>query len=234
MKRSKLLLLSIALLTTNISLLAQNDSVSYKSQLQFNLINGYSLSYLNLFCPSSGIRFKIDLGAHGSFQNLDRSQSSSDNSLNNPFNQQQKFNEEQENVTQNFNIVVNYLWISNITKEVNLYLGIGPLISYYRNHSENNSKDVPTTQSDYNKSFYEITSSSFGLGLQGVIGVECNLTEKISLLGEFNLNGSYSWDHWKFSDENETTSLSRAENTEDGHSWNYELNNIKIGIAYRF
>ncbi|NJD22350.1 MAG: hypothetical protein FIA82_06720 [Melioribacter sp.] len=234
MKRSKLLLLLIAVLTTNISLLAQNDSVSYKSQLQFNLINGYSLSYLNLFCTSSGIRFKIDLGAHGSFQNLDRSQSSSDNSLNNPFSQQQKFNEEQENVTQNFNIVVNYLWISNIAKEVNLYLGIGPLISYYRTHSENNSKDVPTTQNNYNKSFYEITSSSFGLGLQGVVGVECNLTEKISLLAEFNLNGSYSWDHWKFSDENETTSLSRAENTEDGHSWNYELNNIKIGIAYRF
>ncbi len=234
MKRSRLLLLLTAILTTNISLLAQNDSVSYKNQLQFNLINGYSLSYVNLFCSSSGIRYKIDFGMHGSFQNWDHNQSSSINDLNTPTNQQQTFKENQENVTQNFNVSVNYLWISNIAKEVNLYLGGGPLITFYRNHTENNSEEVPSTQNSYNKSFYETTSSSFGLGIQGVIGVECNLTEKISLLAEFNLNGTYSWDHWKFEDESETTNLSRVENSEDGHSWNYELNNIKVGIAYRF
>ena len=234
MKRSKLLLLLITIFTTNISLLAQNDSVSYKNQLQFNLINGYSLSYLNLFCPSTGLRYKIDFDMHGSFQNWDHSQSSSTNNLNNPVNQQQTFKEDQENVTQNFNLAVNYVWISNIAREVNLYLGVGPLITFYRNHNESNSEEIPSAQNNYNKSFYETTSTSFGLGLQGVIGVECNLTEKISLLAEFNLNGTYSWDHWKFEDESETTSLSRAENTEDGHSWNYELNNIRIGVAYRF
>lgn len=234
MKRSKLLLLSIALLTTNISLFAQNDSVSYKNQLQFNLINGYSLSYVNLFCPSSGLRFKVDLGFNGSSEKSDNIQNYFNSNPNNQSNDQQKFNEDHTNSSQYFNLVVNYIWISNITKEINLYMGIGPLISYSRNHSEDNDDAIFSIQNNNSKSIFESTSSFFGLGLQGVVGVECNMTEKISLFAEFNLDGTYSWEYWKYSSENQTTSLSRTENTEDGNSWNYELNNIKIGIAYRF
>ncbi|MCX6175209.1 MAG: outer membrane beta-barrel protein [Ignavibacteriales bacterium] len=234
MKPSKLLLLLLAILTTNFSLFAQNDSVSYKSQLQFHLINGYSLSYLNLFCPSSGIRFKIDLRFNGTSEDRDNIQNSFDNNPNNPISEEQKFKDNQANSSQNYNLAVNYMWISNIAKEINLYLGIGPLISYSRNHAVDNDETIPSTQNSYVKSFYEATSSSFGLGIQGVIGVECNITEKISMLAEFNLNGTYSWDYWKYNSENQSTSLSRTENTEDGSSWNYGLDNIKIGIAYRF
>jgi len=230
MKPSKLLLLLVAILIPNFSHFAQNDSLNYKRQLQFHLINGYSLSYLNLFCPSSGLRFKVDLGFNGSSENSDHIQDYSANQTDT----QQKFNQNQSNNSQNLNLTVNYLWISNLAKEINFYLGIGPLISYSRRHNENNSETTPSSGYTYSKSINETTSSFFGLGIQGVVGIECNLTEKISLLAEFNLDGTYSWDHWQTDYEDQTTSLNKSGNSEDGNSWNYGLNNLKIGIAYRF
>jgi hypothetical protein len=229
MIRSKSKLVIIAILFSSISLFAQTDSVKCNSQIQFHLINGYSLSYLNLFNSTTGIRFKVDLGLNGSSGNKDRSQN-----YYSTLNKSQKFKEDQANSTQYFNTAVNYMWRSNIAKEINIYFGIGPLISYSRNHTENNSETMPSTENSYSKSFYETTSSSFGLGIQGVIGVECNIAEKISLLAEFNLNGTYSWEHWKYIYETQYINLNRTENTEDGNSWNYGLNNLKIGIAYRF
>lgn len=229
MKHSQLSLIVLTVLFSSISLFAQTDSVSYKSQLQFHLINGYSLSYLNLFCPSSGIRFKVDIGLNGSSGNKDRSQN-----YYSIINKSQKFKDDMANSAQYFNLSVSYMWRSNIAKGINLYLGIGPLISYSRNHTENNSETMPSTENSYSKSFYETTSSTFGFGIQGVLGVECNITEKISLLAEFNLNGTYSWDHWKYIYETQYVNLNRTENTEDGNTWNYGLNNLKIGIAYRF
>ena len=234
MKRSKLLLLLVAILISNFSLFAQNDSLSYKNQLQFHLIDGYSLSYLNLFSPSSGIRFKIDLNFRGSSGSSDVTQNYFYNNSNNQSKDQQKIKENWSSSSQYFNLAVNYIWISNISKEINLYLGIGPLISYSRNYSNDDDKTTLTTPNSNSESIYESTSSSFGLGVQGVIGVECNITEKISLLAEFNLNGTYSWNHWLYDYENQSTGSNRTENTEDGSSWNYELNNLKVGIAYRF
>lgn len=229
MQRSKSSLIILTILFSACSLFAQTDSVSYKDQLQFHLINGYSLSYLNLFCPSSGLRFKIDLGLSGSSGKKDRSQNRY-----NIINESQKFKEDQANNAQYFNLAANYMWRFNIVREINLYLGIGPLIGYSRNHTENNSETMPSAQNSYSKSFYETTSSSFSLGIQGVLGVECNITEKISLLAEFNLNGTYSWDHSKYIYETQYTNLNRTENIEDGNSWNYGLNNLKVGIAYHF
>jgi hypothetical protein len=236
MQHSKSSLIVLAILFSAVSLLAQTDSVSYKKQLQFHLINGYSLSYLNLFCPSSGLRFKIDLGLDGSSGNSDREQNYYNDGSNNSASEVQKYNEERSSSSQNLNLIVNYLWLSNITKEVRLYLGLGPMISLSRYNSESDQDRSATLYYSASKSNSKTISSSFGLGIQGVIGLECVIAEKFLLLAEFNLNGTYTWDHWKNTSEDRSPSISlnRTENIEDGNSWNYGLNNLKIGIAYRF
>jgi hypothetical protein len=234
MRLSKLSLVVLSVLFSSISLYAQTDSVKCNSQIQFHLVNGYSLSCLNLLSSSSGIRFKVDLGLNGSSGNSEHIQSYYNNGSNNSASEVQKFMEDRASSSQNLNLVVNYIWLSNITKEIRLYFGIGPLISFYRYNSENNQERNATSYYPASKSIYETTSSSLGLGIQGMIGIECTVTERISLLAEFNLNGTYSWDHWKNSSESQPVVLSRTESTNDGNSWNYGLNNLKIGIAYNF
>lgn len=234
MSRSKSVFIVITILFSSISLFSQTDSVKCNSQIQFHLINGYSLSYINLLSSSTGIRFKADLGLNGFSGNIERSQIYYNNGANNSTDDVQKFKEDRSSSSQYLNLAVNYFWLSSITKEIRLYLGVGPLISFSRYNSKNDQERNATLYYPASKSIYETTSSSLGLGIQGVIGIECTVTEKISLLAEFNLNGTYSWDHWKNKSESQPVGLNRTESTNDGNSWNYGLNNLKIGIAYNF
>lgn len=230
MKHLKLSLIVLAILFSSISLFAQTDSVKCNSQIQFHLINGYSLSYLNMLSPSTGLRFKADLGLSGSFEDSENNESYYGNSLNTVH----KYKLDNNSNSQYLNLVVNYCWLSNITKEVRLYLGIGPLISFSRESNERNSETITTSPNGASKSMNESTKSFIGLGIQGVLGIECAVTEKISLLAEFNLNGTYSWNHWNNKGEYQSEELTGIESTSDSNSWNYGLNNLKIGIAYNF
>ncbi len=231
MKSSKSALVILTILFSSGLLFAQTDSVKCNSQIQFHLINGYSLSYLNLFNSTTGIRFKVDLGLNGASTNSERNQSNYNNGSTSDV---QKNNEDGSSSSQSFNLVANYMWRSSITKDVHLYLGVGPLVSFNRYNYERNQHSIATAYYPASSSNYKNISTTLGLGIQGVIGFECVITEKISLLAEFNLNGTYSWDHWKNTSENQPTGISRTESTSDGNSWNYGLNNLKIGISYNF
>ncbi len=234
MKRTKSSLIALTIFFSSISLFAQTDSVKCNSQIQFHLVNGYSLSYLNMLSSSTGMRFKVDLALNGSSSNSDQVQNYFSSGSNNPPSDIQKFNNDRSSDSQIINLIANYLWISNIVKEIRLYVGIGPMVSFSRYSNENTQDRSAASYYSASNSFNEQTSSSFGLGLQGTIGLECLVTEKISLLAEFNLDGTYSWVHWKDRNGNQQETLSRTETTEDGNSWGYGLNNLKIGISYNF
>ena len=233
MRQSKLSLIVLTILFSSISLFAQTDSVKCNSQIQFHLINGYSLSYLSMLSPTTGLRFKVDLGLNGSSSNLD----SEENHFNSGTGNNsivQKVNNDGSNSSQYVNLTANYFWLSNITKDIRLYLGMGPLLNFSRSGYKNNYDTAATSYYPASKSSQETTSYSFGLGFQGAIGLECRVTDKISLLAELNLNGTYSWSHSKDISEDHNSGWNRTERTSDGNSWSYGLNNIKIGIAYNF
>lgn len=234
MQHSKSSLIVLAVFFSSISLFAQTDSLKCNSQIQFHLINGYSLSYLNLLSSSTGLRFKADLGFGGSTSNLENVQNNYSSGSSNSGFDIQKSNEERSSSTQSLNFSLNYFWFANIIKEIKLYVGIGPMIGFSRYSNEYNQGRIATSYYNESKYFNEATFSSIGIGFQGVIGIECPVTEKISLLAEFNLSGTYSWDYWKNKSENQGTLSGRTESTINGNSWNYGLNNLKIGIAYNF
>lgn len=234
MRHSRLSLIVLAIIISAISLFAQTDSVKCNSQIQFHLINGYSLSYLSMLSPATGVRFKADLGLNGSSSNSDHLQNYFNSGSNSSASDEQRYTEDGSSSSQSLNLVVNYLWFSNITKEMRLYLGVGPMISFSRYDNEHNQNRSASSFYEADKSYYETTSSSFGLGFQAILGIECFITEKISLNAEFNLNGTYNWNHSMNKSGSQQTGWSKAETTVDGNSWNYGLNNLKIGVSFNF
>jgi hypothetical protein len=113
-------------------------------------------------------------------------------------------------------------------------MGGGPMLSFGRSSSEEHSDRGATSYYPASKSFNEYSSKSFGVGFKGSVGIECGITKRLSLLTEFNLEGTYNWDNWKSRNESLEPGSSATETTDDGHSWNYALSNLRIGIAYNF
>jgi hypothetical protein len=189
-----------------------------------------------MLSPASGLRFKIDLGLSGSSGDEDVENKNFYFSNQQPQSNIQNRTEESSSNYQYVNFVANYMMQTKFAEEVNCYMGIGPLLSFSRSSSESNTTyaSVNQNQSSFYVSKSEYLNRTFGLGLQAVFGVEVMFTQKLSLLAEFNLNGTYSWNKYTSTYQYENSASHNEENTTDGNSWNYGLNRLKIGIAYRF
>ncbi|KAF0149724.1 MAG: hypothetical protein FD143_2705 [Ignavibacteria bacterium] len=204
-----------------------------KDQIQIHLVNDYSLSYLKMLSPSSGLRFKIDLGLSGSREDKDvRSRQSMATNLN-VWEPTRTAKVDDAYNSQYVNLVVNYLKAFKVEKELIVFGGIGPLISFSRNSYESISESQQPPASEVQKVKHKNNNKWFGVGLQLAVGVNVSITEKLSLLAEFNLNGTYGWETISSSNEYQS-SFSSSEQTSDGTSWNYGLNQLKLGIAYSF
>ncbi|MDP2038860.1 MAG: hypothetical protein Q8L04_15875 [Ignavibacteria bacterium] len=233
-------LLLTTILLTNFSFAQTCDSTCCEqpqNQIQFHLVNDYSVSYLKMLSPSSGLRYKIDLGLNGTTGDEDvtirhlysTSQASSEDRT-----------EDNNGSSQYVNLVLNYMMFHRLADEVSCYWGAGPLLSYSRFSTETNSDwhYVNQNQNDVHKGKSEYSNSMLGIGLQLSLGLEVLLTQKLSFLAEFNLNGTYSWNKNSSFSKDETKSPnqynSESKYESDGASWNYGLNRLKLGIAYRF
>lgn len=228
-------LLLTTILLTNFSF-AQTDSVCTKDQIQFHLVNDYSVSYLKMLTPTSGLRFKIDLGLSGNGGDKDITDKHFFTSSQPEQIFTQNRAEEASSNYQYINLVMNYIMVNKLAKEVAFYFGAGPLVSFSRTSSESNSN---TTNVNQNMTTFYISKSeyldrSFGLGVQVGLGIEVMFTQKFSFLAEFNLNGTYSWNKYWNHYEYQSSTVNKEESTSDGTSWNYGLNQLKLGIAYRF
>ncbi len=231
-------LLLTTILLTNFSFAQTSDSTcceQSKNQIQFHLVNDYSVSYLKMLTPASGLRFKIDLGLRGS--SGDRDVHNENHYLNNQTKQVSTHDgaEENNSSSQYVNLVLNYATYYQLNDELNLFFGAGPLISYSRYNSEatNLYSNVYPDQADSYRNNYKNYNRSFGLGLQLSLGLELNLTKSFSILAEYNLNGTYTWNKETYNFEN-TSSTNGNKNDYEGTSWSYGLNQLKLGIAYRF
>lgn len=228
-------LLTIIFLT-NISFAQECDSTCFtekQNQIQFHLVNDYSVSYLKMLTPNSGLRFKIDLGLSGSNEiNEINSRQSMATNLN-VWEPTRTTKVDDTYSSQYVNLVVNYVRNFKVEKDINAFVGIGPLISYSRNSNESIRETRQTPIDDLEKVKFVNKNKWLGVGLQLALGVNVSITERLSLLAEFNLNGTYGWETINSSNEYKS-SFSSSVQTSDGTSWNYGLNQLKLGIAYRF
>jgi hypothetical protein len=227
-------LLLITILLTNLSF-AQTDSSCTKDQIQFHFLNTYSVSYLNMLTQDSGLRFKLSLWLNGSNGNKESSGENYYSSNNVKQVTKSNGSNDENSSSQYFDFNFSYMMYHRLNSHLDLFLGGGPLISYSRYNSESTYKQsyVNTAQTtDYNNSYMNF-NRSISVGFQLTAGIELQLTHALTLLAEYNLAGTYSWNK----DSYESSSV-RDQNghktSSEGTSWNYNLSNVKLGIAYRF
>lgn len=233
MSSSKLFVSIAAILFLFTSLFyAQSDSVGYKSQLQFHLVNGYSLSYLNSLSNSSALRYKLDFNLSVGKENSDGSVSSSSSN----FYSSNSTSGSNESNSQMVNFAVQYLWYPLDESLVRVFLGVGPVISLNRSFGHRSEDQTLNDGSKYYNST-ETLQYSLGIGLGGVAAVECFVTRRISLIGEYGILGNYSWGKQKYSNKYNPSAnqpVSEYTNESNSHGWNIGSGNLRLGIAFRF
>ena len=99
----------------------------------------------------------------------------------------------------NVSFVLQYLWYMNPNGPVHFYTGLGPLVSYSYSKSSTDNPDLITI---YNNGSYQgywegqssaSTSTQWGVGGSGIIGVEWFACRWLSLHADYNESIQYRW-----------------------------------------
>ncbi|MCL4549323.1 MAG: hypothetical protein M1495_12225 [Bacteroidetes bacterium] len=242
--RSSKLFVSVSailfLLTT--SLFAQSDSVSYKSQIQFNLVNGYSLSYLNSLTNTSAIRYRINLNLSVGHSNGDGSRSDFSNYDSDTYSNHNSYtysnSREQDNNSQSLSFSVGYITYPVEESIFRMFLGAGPYCVLERNYQKVSFFEKQSTGYN-NTNSNETLTYSLGLGVNGVMGFECFIAKQISLIGEYGVYAKYYWGRDKSasssnSQNNSSTSDNGNSSENNSHGWNAGFSSLMLGVAFRF
>lgn len=222
--------LSVFLLSTG-SLFAQKDSVRYCSQIQFHIVGGYSLSFLNSFSNESALRYKIDLYLDASGSNTDLNTKASNPTISQIENGSRKY----ESNKQMVNFAVHYL-IYPISKSVfRMFIGGGPALTLNRDFYKTDEAYEAQVSSGKQVTDYEDLNYSLNIGGEGVIGFECFISNQISLVGEYGVAASYGWTKQKTVIENDTQSYKNENVVEyNGNKWSVGFQSFRLGVAFRF
>lgn len=211
---------------------SQTDSSSYKNEFQFMLVDGYSFSYVNFISDESAIRYMINI-------NVSADGSDGDTKTTNlPDNNPNDDNKESRNTESNYQSIGFYpSYVIYPIKEsiFRMYVGGGPYLILRRNFSKTESEWFHESQETGNKYITENLYYSLSLGVTGIIGVECSISQRISLLAEYGIWANYGWyeSNWTNSSyQSEHNSSYETEN--NGTQWSVGLAGVKLGIAFRF
>jgi opacity protein-like surface antigen len=133
-----------------------------------------------------------------------------------------------------FAFSLNYLYYLNPKDVVCFYGGIGPVYEYYESGSDEVNKGE--SQGIIFTSEHHRSARSWYIGLEGIVGVEWFLHERICILGEYNLifkRGKYSSTTTDIfsSTELPTEIIVRNQNS---NSLSFHFNIVKIGLSAYF
>ncbi len=227
------LFLIAAILFLSASIFAQTDSLNCKSQVQFHLVNGYSVSYLNFYSEQSALRLKLDLGFSFNDDSGDQKNSPGlDSRI--PDNTVTRKN---KNNSQFIMIQAEYLNYPYKISGLRLFWGGGPFLSYDRSFYQTTTEQYEDQGLNVYRSnqLFEDEDYSFSAGIVSAVGVELSITQNISLIGEYNFYIKYKWFKKKYeSILIGTQPISSYFNETSTAGWNLSLSNIKLGISYRF
>ena len=133
-----------------------------------------------------------------------------------------------ENNTQNIELNVQYLFYPSPAKEINLFLGIGPMIGFNRSNSETGLDREPLNPVD---STSKRTSKRWSLGVSANLGVEWFATKSISFLAEYGLSLNYILAKDSSTDRTAGT-VTESENKSE--IFNLNAASVKFGLSVYF
>ncbi len=128
-----------------------------------------------------------------------------------------------QDYSQTFDLVVQFISVPAPEKDVNLFLGLGPLFRFSHSGSE----------MGYQGLTYERDVKTWVLGAMGILGVEWFATKSISFLAEYGV----AFEYQNRTDESKSFDYLIPEQTVNGitrHSVRFEPNPLKVGLSVYF
>ena len=199
---------------------AGKDSSNSESEnlyaLQFYLVNGLSVAGKKQLSDNSALKLQLDFSA-----DLTSSESDQNRIYNGS-----EINRELKNAenSQSINTSFQYLYYPYISKNVDLFVGIGPHLGFYRGFFSE----------EYDYSSYEYTLNEYKLGFHLTSGCETHISKKLSIFAEYKLSFSHSW----YDFESESKSFDQSgdlQNTtnykNDKTSWDIYLSKVRLGLV---
>jgi hypothetical protein len=203
--------------TTNSSY-ADSTCSDYKNKyaLQFYLVNGLSIAGKKQFSDNSALKLQLDFSAD---------LTSSDSDQKRIFNGTEIIRElKNEENSQSINTSFQYLYYPYVSKNVDLIVGIGPHLGFYRGFYNE----------DYNYSSYEYTLYEYQLGFLLTSGCETHISENLSIFAEYKISFSHSW--YDFESESQSFDQSgilqdTTDYKNDKTSWDIYLSKVRLGFT---
>jgi hypothetical protein len=216
-----------------------NSSFS-NGAFQFQIIGGIGIYYIADLSTDSHLRIGADVNLNHSDQSEDRSGYSIYTSGSPSSSNLTTTTSQPEQASNSYQIIFSTLYLQKIAeyKHINLYCGVGPMLSYSWNRSTTKSGSTSTYSSGINSYVYtdENTSNSRNLGALTILGVNSQILDHVGLTAEIGLSASYNWKTYtsSYSSSNTGTSSSPNSNVNSDVShirgWSVEINAIRIGI----
>ena len=234
-------LLLITTLNWQIARSQPTDSTSHISTsigtIQFQLLGGLGLYYIGNCSSVSHYRIGADFYINHSHQ----SGGGVSYNINTAIGAQspQYYTSIPDEISNSYQISLSTLYLQQIVeyKHTSIYCGVGPVISYNWDRSNDKTTDYQATPS--NTAIYdnENTTKTSGIGPLIIIGLKSRVLDHISLTAEIGLSALYQWTMNSYS-YNSTyygpgsySSASTAGNIAHLNGWEISLTDIRIGLA---
>lgn len=226
MQTKKMFLLISLFLISLSKIYSQTDSSSYKNEFQFMLVDGYSFSYVNFISDNSAIRYMININiSAGGEDGNSKTTYTTDSNL------QEEGSTDFESNYQSIGFYPSYVVYPIRESVFTMYVGGGPYLLFQRDFSKSNNEPASSNF----KYTYEYLDYTLYAGVTGIIGVECLISKRISLLAEYGIWAHYGWNKHKFTNTSSNGENSDGHVTETtGNKWRVGISGVKLGISFLF
>lgn len=232
MQTKKMFFLISLFLISLSKIYSQTDSTSYKNEFQFMLVDGYSFSYVNFISDDSAIRYMVNINVSAGGSDGDSKTTYTPDITPNSEN---KDSRKTESNYQSIGFYPSYVIYPIKESIFRMYVGGGPYLLLKRDFSKYKDEWSSESETTVRKYDSDRLNYSLNLGVTGIIGVECSISQRISLLAEYGIWAHYGWykDKWtNSSTQGENHSSYATEN--NGTQWSVGLAGVKLGITFRF
>ncbi|NWF91144.1 MAG: hypothetical protein HXY50_16990 [Ignavibacteriaceae bacterium] len=202
-------------------------SLQFRISPNFTLstFDGSNLSAKKHLTSNSAIRFGIGLSGY----TTDREGTTYLENRSNIFSEEQS---DYESLL--INLSCYYLYYPHPQQKINMYCGVGPLISFANFNDKINRQDLSQDTSSIEK-FSEEKYQYYGVGVLGLIGIEWFLNQQISIHAEYGSSLLYG------REEKEETLVSSVETYKEKYTKKSEenritfrSNSIQFGVSVYF
>ena len=209
----------------NISTESQHDTLlkPHDKGIQYYLVNGVSFALKTRKTYPSTWRLLFNLSWR-----LDDGSSKSKRSYSSDPDREIEIESGDSDLYFSFSFQYNYFF--NISKYFDPYIGLGPVLDYYRERYKDNYNEITPGNIDQERT---TTVTYSGVGIIGVTGLESQVWKHLSLFLEYNIKLSYNWQSYK-SESYYSFSDSRSKTEESGTRTRFEMSSVKIGVIVYF